>query len=270
MELRREALRVLETTSRTFFIPIYRLPPVLQEAVGASYLCLRAIDEIEDHPSIGAADKAHLLRAIARTYQTLPSDVDSHAFQPVLGDARADLPEVTLRIGEWSALVPPGIAPRVFDATAAMAERMASWAEAGWAVRHEADLDRYTFAVAGSVGLLLSDILAWFDGTRTDRRRAVDFGRGLQAVNIVRNRTDDVHRGADFYPQGWGEAEMVGYARRHLEQATAYLDGLPEGPVRSFCAWPHALARATLDAIGDGHASLRPVQVLRLARGLRR
>ena len=39
-------LRVLKDTSRTFFIPIVRLPQRLQEAVGSAYLCMRAIDEI--------------------------------------------------------------------------------------------------------------------------------------------------------------------------------------------------------------------------------
>ena len=40
---------MLEETSRTFYIPISRLPGGLQQAVGSAYLCLRAIDEIEDH-----------------------------------------------------------------------------------------------------------------------------------------------------------------------------------------------------------------------------
>ena len=37
-------LKVLEETSRTFFIPIVKLPPQVQEAVASAYLCLRAID----------------------------------------------------------------------------------------------------------------------------------------------------------------------------------------------------------------------------------
>ena len=40
----KSALKVLEETSRTFFIPIVKLPPVVQEAVASAYLCLRAID----------------------------------------------------------------------------------------------------------------------------------------------------------------------------------------------------------------------------------
>lgn len=38
------ALQILEETSRTFYIPIVKLPPSVQEAVASAYLCLRAID----------------------------------------------------------------------------------------------------------------------------------------------------------------------------------------------------------------------------------
>ncbi len=45
------------------------------------------------------------------------------------------MPEVTLRIGEWALLAPDSIAPRVWDATAAMADRMAYWAGNNWDIR---------------------------------------------------------------------------------------------------------------------------------------
>jgi len=55
---------------------------------------------------------------------------------------------VTTRIGEWALLAPETIAP-AFGITAAMADRMAHWAVTNWKVDTEADLDRYTFGVAG-------------------------------------------------------------------------------------------------------------------------
>ncbi len=41
---KKSALQVLKETSRTFYIPIIKLPPKVQEAVASTYLCLRAID----------------------------------------------------------------------------------------------------------------------------------------------------------------------------------------------------------------------------------
>ena len=52
MDLCADALDILKENSRTFYIPISRLPPGLQEAVASAYLCMRAIDETEDHPDL--------------------------------------------------------------------------------------------------------------------------------------------------------------------------------------------------------------------------
>ena len=244
---------MLRATSRTFTIPISRLPSPLYEAVMSGYLCLRAIDQVEDHSTLDNQTKAMLLRAISRVLQTNFSAASFHA---ALSEHDPLLEEVTLRIGDWALLAPPAIAPRIWESTATMAERMAGWAENGWNIRSEVDLDRYTFSVAGSVGLLLSDLWAWHNGTLTNRAQAVGFGRGLQAVNILRNRMDDLGRGVDFFPPGWNEANMSAYADRQLTLADAYTDGLPPGPVYEFCSIPLALARGTLTALAQGEAKL--------------
>ena len=65
MNFRNNALQILKETSRTFYIPISRLPRGLQEAVASAYLCMRAIDEVEDHPDLDNASKARLLRRMS-------------------------------------------------------------------------------------------------------------------------------------------------------------------------------------------------------------
>lgn len=104
------------------------------------------------------------------------------------------------------------------------------------------DLDHYTYAVAGTLVLLLSDLWAWFDHTDTDRTHAIGYGRALQAVNILIDRREDTGRGVDFWPQGWELPDMLGYAERELVLATAYLDALRPGPARVFCERPLANA----------------------------
>jgi farnesyl-diphosphate farnesyltransferase len=264
VSLREEALRVLEETSRTFFIPISLLPRRLMEAVGSGYLCMRAIDEIEDHPELAPQAKAQLLHKISRALQSSGMGTLTSALEQVWGSVKEALPEVTLRLDDWVQLAPASIAPRIWDATAAMSDRMAYWAETNWAVHDDADLDAYTFGVAGAVGLMLSDLWAWFDGTQTDRAHAVGFGRGLQAVNILRNRQDDLLRGVDFFPDGWGEENMQTYARRNLALAEAYTLALSSTPALSFCKIPLALAYGTLDVMAQGGAKLSREDVLKL------
>ncbi len=64
-----DILRILKETSRTFFIPISRLPAKLQETIGSAYLCMRAIDEIEDHPSLDRETKASILHKLSWALQ---------------------------------------------------------------------------------------------------------------------------------------------------------------------------------------------------------
>ncbi|MBN2549377.1 MAG: squalene/phytoene synthase family protein, partial [Anaerolineales bacterium] len=265
--LRQKALEVLEETSRTFYIPISRLPSGLLEAVGSAYLCLRSIDEIEDHPELDAQTKVLLLRDISRVLQSAVEGLNSQDFLVKSVDYRERLPEVTVRLSDWAQLAPPGIAARIWDATATMADRMADWAACGFLVHNQADLERYTFGVAGAVGLLLSELWAWYDGTQTDRTLAIGFGRGLQAVNILRNRAEDLLRGVDFYPDGWDEAAMTAYARRNLGYADAYTAALPAGPARDFCKIPLVLAHATLEALEQGRSKLDRREVMVLVAG---
>ncbi len=268
MQLCKSALEVLEETSRTFYIPISRLPTGLQEAVASGYLCMRAIDEIEDHPTLDNALKAKLLQIISLTLQAGTHEMRASDLSTALQDYKDVLPEVSFRIGEWALLAPETIAPRVWDATAAMADRMAYWARINWKIEHKADLDRYTFGVAGAVGLLLSDLWAWHDGTKTNRSQAIGFGRGLQAVNILRNHSEDLTRGVDFYPVGWSHEQMYAYARQNLVLADAYTSALSLGPALDFCQIPLALAHATLDALSQGETKLSRSTVMHLVSQL--
>ena len=265
MNFRTRALETLKQTSRTFYIPIVRLPGELQDAVASAYLCMRAIDEIEDTPDLDNQTKVQLLRSISLRLQEI-ADINAYKHIGVdLVPYKGVLPEVSLSIGEWASLAPITIAPRIWDATAAMADRMAYWAENNWTIETEADLNRYTFSVAGAVGLLLSDLWAWYDGTETNRSQAIAFGRGLQAVNIVRNQGEDSLRGVSFLPEGWTSQDVQSYARLQLQQANLYIQALPKNsPALDFCQIPYILAKGTLDAIALGKPKLSRHDVLSL------
>lgn len=268
MTLLADTTRVLKKTSRTFFIPISRLPDILQEAVACAYLCMRGIDEIEDHPDLDDSSKAALLHGLAPILQShLGVGSERNRFielDTFLERSRSILPEVTLRLGDWLSQVPAAIAPRVWDATIAMAERMAYWADSHWHIHTEADLDGYTFSVAGAVGLLICDIWGWFDGTAIDRLCAVQFGRGLQAVNILRNRKEDTGRGVDFYPAGWTDEMMFAYARKNIERAKTGVVAMPRNSFKYFVEIPLLLAEGTLVAIENGVGKLSRAQVMKI------
>ncbi len=256
-----DAMIMLKKTSRTFYIPINRLKEGLKEAVAAAYLCMRAIDEIEDHETLSDDLKVELLLGVHDAFQS--SDVIGNS-RKLLAPYEGVLPDVTMRIDEWAQLCPPTVNEVVYRNTAKMSKQMGEWVHAGWNIHTEEDLDNYTYSVAGMVGEMLSEIWLWYDGTKSDMVKAVAFGRGLQAVNILRNRKEDLERGVDFFPDGWGPKEMMKYTRRNLKIADEYIKDLKGGPALDFCKIPLTLAHATVNLIAAGGNKLTRDAVMKL------
>ena len=261
-----DMLVALRETSRTFYLPVVRLPAGLREAVASGYLCMRALDEIEDHPDVSNEKKVELLGALSLAFQgqTSVEAFDRAPIDAALAAYRNTLPEVSLHLADWAILAPAAIAPRIWEAIAAMADRMAYWAGVSWSIDSLEALDRYTFSVAGSVGILLCDLLAFFEGSQVDRSHAVLFGRGLQLVNIVRNRSDDLARGIDFFPPGYTAERVMAYARECLGRAEAYALSVPSRAFYALYQIPLKLAYATLDALARGEPKLTREAVLAL------
>src|SRR5579862_5136416 len=98
MTLPDDTWRMLQETSRTFVLPIRQLPAGLQEAIASAYLCMRAIDEIEDHARLECEQKISLLRQVSQRLQARTSveDFPPDVFVPCFAPHQAYLPEVTL------------------------------------------------------------------------------------------------------------------------------------------------------------------------------
>lgn len=262
-DLRKHAVEVLSKTSRTFFIPISQLPEGLWDAVASAYLCMRAIDEIEDHHQLPKKDKVFLLQSISQILQNQNDQVTNDILNLLL-PYQSLLPEVTLQMNNWLSLAPETIKENIYRSTATMSAGMADWVSKGWRIQSIDDLDEYTFYVAGLVGILLSEIWKWHDNLETNPQLAVSFGRGLQAVNIIRNRIEDMQRGVNYFPKDWNIEDMFSYAKRNLEQADQYTEDLPPGPIYNFCKIPLTLAHATIETIESGNSKLSRNEVLEL------
>jgi len=160
-----------------------------------------------------------------------------------------------------------------------------------------ADLERYCYFVAGTVGLLLTalfelEVPTLDDAAReTVRKRAVSFGLGLQMVNIVKDVATDIERDVCYLPTELADAEGIELtdilepelrdaalnivhavcerARNHLVAAQEYTLAWPEvdgRDVRLFCTVPLVLALATLTEVEQGEDTLRPGFVPKVSR----
>ncbi|MFD1206569.1 MULTISPECIES: phytoene/squalene synthase family protein [Sporosarcina] len=256
--LHKDAMHVLKLTSRTFYIPIKLLNNTLRKTVGSAYLCMRAIDEIEDHETLQPEVKQHLLRS---TSKLLQSKFDDSAYRQLLQPYEHLLPEVTIRLGDWLSVCPANLIEKVKESTSIMADGMASWVEKGFNIQTKEDLDDYTYYVAGLVGVMLSDIWEAYDGTKTDRELAIGYGRGLQAVNMLRNQDEDADRGVHFMPDGWTRDDLFKYAEENLAKADAYITSIKTKNILLFCKIPLALAKKTLNALNSGQEKMARAEV---------
>lgn len=259
-ELQKDARAMLKKTSRTFNIPINFLEGSLKQAVSSAYLCMRAIDEIEDHPEMQSETKQLLLR---RTAILLREGFDADEYADMMTPYHHILPEVTLRLGDWIAVCPAEIVRKISESTAEMADGMAKWTERNWKINTKEDLDDYTYYVAGLVGVMLSDLWKWHADIDADREQAIGYGRGLQIVNILRNQEEDAERGVSYLPDGWSRADLFHYAEENLNLAKEYMSDI-KGKNRSitlFCKIPLALAENTLKVMKVGKEKMTRYEV---------
>lgn len=256
--LQKEAMDMLKKTSRTFYIPITFLDPTLKKAVASAYLCMRAIDEIEDHESLGHNEKQQLLLA---TSKMLLNDFNPKEYEELVAPFNNILPEVSIRLGDWLEICPTDLVETVKTYTGEMAEGMAKWVGKNWQVKTKEDLDEYTYYVAGLVGVMLSDLWKWNADIDTDRELAIAYGRGLQAVNILRNKEEDSERGVQFFPEGWTRADMFDYAEGNLAMADKYIKSINRRSILLFCKLPLALAHKTLKALKSGKEKMSRTEV---------
>jgi farnesyl-diphosphate farnesyltransferase len=140
------------------------------------------------------------------------------------------------------------------------------------ALSNAEELEEYTYLVAGSVGEFWTKlcVLEWNAYSRVAEseleRLGVEFGKGLQLVNILRDFPADVAKGRSYLPLD--DPRMVeknleiarplflewrGRARHYLHSAWAYVCAVRPIRVRFACALPVLIAARTLRKL-DGPA----------------
>lgn len=255
----KDVMRVLKETSRTFYIPINLLKKDLKQSVSTAYLVYRAIDEIEDHETIPNETKVLILMQLSELFKEPFTEEEYFA---IIAPVKEQLPEVSVRLVDWLEACPETAQAIVRETGSEMAYGMGKWAERNWDVKTKEDLDDYTYYVAGIVGVLLSKLWDWSYGYDADFDLAIGFGRGLQAVNILRNEDEDMdERGVSFVPDGWTRAHLFEYADYNLEKADAYIETLTERSTILFCKLPLAFAHKSLDAMKKGREKMTREEV---------
>lgn len=298
----------LQEVSRTFSLTVDLLEKPMSDQICLGYLLCRIADTIEDANHIPPAEQTTLLETYGAALDPATStDIDAFvtSASPWIPDPEnrsadwtvvAEAPTIFATYHDLPADVRAAITPPVqemIDGMAGFVDRHADYG--GLRITDRNELERYCYYVAGTVGKLITNLLARTgvspDVEETMRSNSEDFGLLLQLTNVSKDVYDDyVEENNVYLPAEWLEDEGINqdvlldpeyrdrsarvvsrttsFARWFLDDAQAYLEAMPTRGGNTLAAWlvPYLLSVGTLreldrrpaDALTD-----RPVKVSR-------
>lgn len=291
---------VVQGVSRTFALTVDVLDEPMASYICLGYLVCRIADTIEDAEAIPPQEQVRLLelydRALDPEDETTMDDfreaVDPHLPAP---DDRSDDWSVVAnapRIHRAFRALPDDVRDAVTPPARELVQGMAMFVEryadtGGLRIQSREELEEYCYYAAGTVGNLITNLVARGDIDTERRHRLYDtaeeFGLLLQLVNISKDVYDDYTTENNVYlPADWladegipqdqvlepehagGAAAVVRrtatYARSFLDDAQTYLETVPTNDAdgNTLAAWaiPFLLAVGTIRELESNPAAV--------------
>src|SRR5438270_2677102 len=279
---------ILRAVSRSFYLSLRSLPRALRDPLSLAYLLARATDTIADTPGVpanvrtealrnlvdaiqGAADRAMTVRDL---FAPLQSDAAERALMDALPAALAWLDALEERDrSEVRAVLRKINRGQTLDLERFSGADMQALPTA-------ADLDEYTYLVAGCVGEFWTRLcfahVKNFSARPESEMSAlgVRYGQGLQLINVLRDAGDDLRNGRCYFPAD--ELDSLGLtpsqilrdppriepvldkwrekAERGIEAGREYADTIRSRRVRFATALPAKIGAQTLALLREAGA----------------
>lgn len=207
---------ILRPVSRSFYLSIRLLPVRLRDPIALAYLLARATDTIADTAEISADVRMEQLRKLAALVQGVDAGGQS-AFASFIALQKDEAERAVIgalpNCLAWLESLTTADRDDIRDVLAKINEgqmldvqRFANPAQVT-ALATAADLDRYTYLVAGCVGEFWTSVcfrhLAKFSERPRQEMMSLgeDYGKGLQLVNILRDAGADLRAGRCYLPE---------------------------------------------------------------------
>jgi len=273
---------LLRSVSRTFYLSVRILPPVLRENMGVAYLLARTSDTIADSENVPVATR---LRRLMDFGTLIQAGSNSVAIGNIQRDIKpedegeraliASLAQVLERYGAFKALEWKETQDLLANIIRGQTNDLRTFQEPGLIIAlADADsLEDYIYLVAGCVGEWWTRIC--FHQYRKYSREleedltpmASAFGKALQLVNILRDMPADFRAGRCYLPgdelreAGVDVASLaetpvaaqpvfdrwLEKARGYLDEGRKYIRAIRPARVRIACYLPWSIAGQTLD-----------------------
>jgi farnesyl-diphosphate farnesyltransferase len=280
---------LLRDTSRSFYLTLRVLPRAIRPQIGLAYLLARATDTVADTEILPVAQRLEALKNLrerilgqtsaALNFGALAQSQGAPAEKLLLEKIEVAL--VALKeFSEADQKMIRAVLTTITSGQELDLQRFAgAAAEKIIALQTAAELDDYTYRVAGCVGEFWTKMCRahLFPNAPLDEKQfiadGIRFGKGLQLVNILRDLPADLKIGRCYLPlekleplkllpetllSAANEKNFLPLFREHLEKAGAHLaagwrytNTLPFGQfrVRLACAWPILIGARTLEKL---------------------
>ncbi len=279
-----DLLALLRAVSRSFYLSIRLLPAPLRRPIAVAYLLARATDTLADTAHLTPAQRGDQLEILSAAIEGRIAGAGAAAnlaasCAPLLDDAaELDLILALPHCLEWLESLAPAdrddiraVLRHITYGQSLDIERFVPGARPV-ALQTAAQLDEYTYLVAGCVGEFWTDLcfrhLPGFAALPRQEMRELgrDFGKGLQLVNILRDAPADLAAGRCYFPAdelaaaGLQPAEILRHpdrfdavwsrwqvrAQQGLDCGMRYADAVNSRRVRAASALPALLGTRTL------------------------
>lgn len=237
---------VLKAVSRSFYLSLRFLPAPMRRPAAIAYLLARTSDTLADSTSVPAAERIGFLETFSRQVR---GEGGAEPFPDELVDAVPDQGEAVLLRNQCETLAAlDSLPPAEKDLVREVLETIIGGQELDLERFGEADgnhvvclpdaaaLDDYTWRVAGCVGSFWTRLGFLTLGKRFSTapenellEQGIEYGKGLQLVNILRDLPADLKAGRCYLPvpdPGDRAALMEKFSKWH---ATA-LEKVANGP----------------------------------------
>ena len=226
---------VLRSVSRSFYLSLRILPKPLRDPLSLAYLLARATDTIADTPEPPANLRMEALRKLASAIQGAAPQETAAQFGDSFAALQRDEAERSLiqqlpGLLEWLDELEDGDRAEVrgvlekitrgqmldlerfgggAGTSTSSPRRVRPMADTSTSIKAlptAADLDEYTYLVAGCVGEFWTRICFAHVANFTERPEAemrelgVQYGQGLQLINILRDAGNDLRHGRCYFP----------------------------------------------------------------------
>ncbi len=296
---------LLKEVSRSFYLTLRVLPAAVRPQIGLAYLLARATDTIADTGLVSLEHRRAALNALRdrivgqRREAVDFGDLAGHQATPGEAVLLRHCEEIIQCLAAFDARDQTHIRDVIATITSGQDLDLVRFDGAGpnqlKALATDADLDDYTYRVAGCVGEFWTRV-CWAHIPAIGQLDAqfllsngVRFGKGLQLVNILRDIPADLQKGRCYLPvQSLADrhlqpgdlldmanierfrpllGDLLDRADGFLSDGWAYTKALPRTciRVRLACAWPILIGRETTTKLRHENV-LDPARKVKISR----